>query len=61
MSTTIGLASGKQLEVDGSIEQVRATLDNAGGKWAAFTAGTTQLQISSAAVVYLASAPSAGT
>ncbi len=57
-NTRVGLTSGKEFMIDGSVEETRATIDRAGGRWVTFTAGETRIDVASETVAYLEAQPS---
>ncbi len=52
-STKVGLISGKEFIVDGSVEEIRATIDRAGGRWVTFTVSDGRIDVASEKVAYL--------
>ena len=51
--TTIGLTTGKELDVDGSIEDVRRSIDASGRRWVTLTVVGRRVDVMPAAIAYV--------
>jgi hypothetical protein len=59
--TKVGLVSSEELEVDGSIGEVKMRIGRARGRWASFTREGRQIEIDAATVAYLEEIPGGDT